>query len=130
MSLLGSSPFGGAQEDHPEWRIEFTPVSEEAGTWDAVFKIQSRYAHSILKPCYESWLREFRNCCRGFGFVPLTADGLLEALERYRDVKLMEGLSDRALLKAAVFDMLLHHCRDGDARLIQLLLDLFGRQAA
>lgn len=125
VSLVGTLPFGGGDTgQHPQWTVSFVPESEEARTWDSVFRIRERYVRSVLEPEYESWLDRFASYCKSAGLAPSDDHGLVDALDRFRRFLQDEGFSDRSFLKAAVFELLLHHCDQGDPRLIRLLRDI------
>jgi hypothetical protein len=122
ISLSHSEPFAGKDGHVPAWNIEFDPDSEEVTTWDAVFRIRSRYTRDILDEEFKNWLKNFWDWCRRAKISLDREETLLDTLKRYAGWHEDFGLSDRSFLKAAMFHMLLKHCEDGDARLIQLLL--------
>ena len=122
VSLINSVPFGGSKPYHPEWRIDFQPNSPEVSTWNDVFKIRYRYENDILDKYYMSWLKQFGDSCARLDLQPTDKNELLSATQLYRDLKALEGLSNWAFLKTAVFDMLIHHCQQDNQPLIAWLL--------
>jgi hypothetical protein len=124
VCLSQSQPFAGTDGLLPLWIIEFEPNGEEVTTWDDVFRVRERYQRDILDADFKSWLKDFSAWCRS-ARIHLSADQiLLDALERYAGFQDECGLRDRSFLKAAMFRMLLRHCRDGNERLSELLRDL------
>jgi len=125
VSLANSLPFGGGTDGaHPRWDVSFVPPSAEAQTWDSVFKVRERYVRAVLEPYYETWLQRFADFCKVNGIAPVNAQRLIDALDRFRRFNEAEGFSDRGFLKAAVFEVLIHHCQQGNQRLIDLLQDV------
>jgi hypothetical protein len=125
VSLANSQPFGGgAGGAHPQWDISFVPDSVEAQTWDCVFHIRERYVRDVLEPDYESWLQLFANFCKSATLEAADYAGLVDALDRFRRFNEDEGLYSCGFLKAAVFEVLMLHCRQGNQRLIDLLQDV------
>lgn len=124
VSLVNSQPFGGKQDDHPKWHVSFNPPSAEVQTWDSVFKVRERYVRDVLEPHYETWLQRFADFCKLAQIAPVDDKGLIDALDRFRRFNEADGFSDRGFLKAAMFEMLIHHCRHGNQRLIDLLQDV------
>ncbi len=124
VTLENSDPFGGVRQESPRWQIDFVPATPEADTWDQIFSIRRRYENNHLIPSYESWLEEFRGWCLYSRIFPKTSQELLNVLELYLNFKRFEGLNDRSFLKAAVFEMLLNHCKAGNDRLLKLLMDI------
>ena len=122
ISLSESEPFAGRDGQTPAWQIAFDPDSEEVTTWDTIFRIRTRYARDILDEEFKNWLTNFWDWCRRAEINLNSERTLLHALERYVGCHEDCGLSDRSFLKAAMFRMLLKHCQEGNARLIQLLL--------
>jgi hypothetical protein len=126
ISLLDSLPFEGASKELPQWRISFTPATEETETWNKVFDIEDRYTRDELDPRYITFLREFRNWCRtapGVPMPPAEAD-LVDLLDRFARNMELNGNADRAFLKAAVFRMLHQHCVSGHERLLSFIRDV------
>ena len=123
ISLMDSQPFGGTRDDYPLWKVSFVPDSVEAQTWDAVFKIRERYARDVLEDRYESWCRNFGRTCKRWGAAPTDPNNLIAALDQFRGDCEDDGFSERGFLKAAVFEMLICHCQQGNQRLIHLLLN-------
>ena len=123
VSLEDSEPFAGKDGQIPRWQIELIPATDEATTWDEVFHIRERYVRDVLDPEFKSWLRGFRAWCRSAQIAPATGPELDDAIDCYAVTFEDQGLSDRAFLKAAVFRMLQKYCREGDLRLISLLIN-------
>lgn len=130
VSLANSQPFGGVDDAHPQWDVAFIPPSAEAQTWDSVFKVRERYVRDVLEPHYETWLQRFAEFCKLAGIAPVDTQGLIDALNRFRQYNQAEGFSDCGFLKAAMFEVLIHHCQQGNQRLIDLLQDVLLRREA
>jgi hypothetical protein len=128
ISLDNSQPFAGTTgktgERLPRWEIDFSLNAEEVITWDDVFHIRERYQRDVLDQKFQSYLREFGNYCRSCKLVLNSTEELLDALEKYTDFQESNEFKDRAFLKAAVFRMLDVHCRNGEQRLIDLIIDV------
>jgi len=124
VSLANSQPFGGAVDAHPQWDVAFSPPSAEAQTWDSVFKVRERYVRDVLEPYYENWLQRFADYCKTAGLESASDQELIGALDRFREFNEAEGFSDRGFLKAAVFELLIQHCQQGNQRLVNLLQDV------
>jgi hypothetical protein len=127
ISLFESVPFNGASDGVPQWRITFSPATEEVETWKQVFEIETRYIRDELDPRYYTFLREFRNWCRTAApgvALPPTEDELINLLGRFAQNMELNGKADRAFLKAAVFRMLHQQCSNGHARLLAFIKDV------
>jgi hypothetical protein len=124
ISLETSEPFAGSYKVYPLplWHIDFEPDAEEVLTWDTVFHIRTRYKRDFLDEYFLSWLKDFGAWCRSAQSVPISSDQeLIDAIERYADLLNSAYMRELAFLKAAVFRMLHHHCRQGHERLITLI---------
>jgi hypothetical protein len=121
ISLARSRPFGGTKEQLPAWEIDFIENSEEAATWNEVFRIKERYINDILDPEFLSWLRTFGHYSKSMNLEFDTDQRLLEALRRFVSYQRALELQERAFLRAEVFTMLLSECEQGNDRLIALL---------
>lgn len=119
--LINSIPFEGANGLLPRWQIDFNPESEEVLTWDTVFHIRERYERDIFNSDFNSWLREFSVWCAYAVAVPQTNQDVVDAINRYMHYLKTLRMRDRAFLKAAVFRMLLHHCKLGHQRLLGVM---------
>lgn len=105
----------------PQWEIEFTPDDEEVFTWNTVFHIKERFRRDVLDAEFNNWLRQFSSWCKSASYRPNSSKELNQIVETYI-VHLEEiGINDKAFLKAAVFKMLLHHCQQGNSRLIEFM---------
>jgi hypothetical protein len=124
ISLVSSIPFSGDDGHTPNWTIDFLHDGEEVDTWNEVFRIRERYVRDILNPQFKPWLTEFAAWIGRKQLAIKTKAALLRALTGYVEFQEACGLNDRSFIKAAVFRMLLRHCRAGDKRLIQLLCEL------
>jgi hypothetical protein len=126
VDLDGSEPFAGTQHAYPRWAIRLTPGGEATETWNEVFQIRARYRRDILDPMFLIWLGDFRMWVRLSNSVIKTEPQLLRAIKNFAKYHQSMGLRDRAFLKAAVFQMLWHHCKKGNRRIIDLLVNLVG----
>jgi hypothetical protein len=127
VSLAATQPFGGmADGAHPQWDISFVPQSAEAQTWDSVFHVRERYVRDVLEPYYETWLQRFADFCKGKKLETKGFQGLIDALDSFRRFNEREGFDGRGFLKAAVFEVLMRHCRQGNQRLLDLLQDVLS----
>lgn len=122
--LDDSDPFDGSTPNTPRWTIEFDPDAPAVPTWDAVFSVRERYRRDHLDEGYSAWLWEFRNWARSADRRGDTDISLVEALKRFEQYCVDNGMRDKAFLKAAVFRMLRLRCEQGHDRLKQLLRDL------
>jgi hypothetical protein len=126
ISLSNSQPFAGQDGQIPAWRIDFGQDDQEVNTWAEVFRIRDRYMRDVLDPSFKTWLREFSAWCEILEIDLNTHEQVIAALNRYAGYHEEGGWTDRSFLKAALFRMLLHHCREGNERLSLLLRDLSG----
>ena len=127
ISLNKSQPFEGIEADLgeplPKWVIEFDSSSEEVDTWDEVFHIKERFERDVLNAEFKSYLREFGNYCKSWGFIPNSQEELINTIDKYVVFQEGNGFKDRAFMKAAVFRMLRLHCQNSNQRLINFILD-------
>ncbi|HEX2948387.1 MAG TPA: hypothetical protein VHV83_02265 [Armatimonadota bacterium] len=126
VQLEDSVPFAGQGGQIPRWVINFDMSCDEVETWDSVFSIRNRYEHDHLTPDFKPWLNEFRHFCRVINHRATNDQEVVRAVSLYTDFQDGLGFRDRAFLKVAVFKMLLHHCQNGNQRLIRLLKDLIA----
>lgn len=126
VSLLNSQPFAGTDGRLPQWNIEFLPQSPECDTWDAVFKIRTRYRRDVLDEKFFDWLGAFSDWVRnsrhanGIGDVNQVADVLRDYLEVLTSLR----LAGCDFLRVMVFEMLIRHCVAGNQRILLFLRDL------
>jgi hypothetical protein len=130
ICLDNSQPFAGTDGTVPQWQIDFEPNTEEATTWDDVFKVRERYKRDILDRSFNRWLDKFSAWCRSANISIDTDQEIIDAIERYARLAEEEGITDRAFLRAAVFRMLHKHCRQGNQRLVKLIRGVVTRAAA
>ena len=129
VSLMNSVIDDKALLPIPEWNINFLPASQEAETWDAVFKIRTRYKRDILNHHYGTWLQGFRSKCaldRANGKLAekLTQKQIRDALEEYRDYKAVSpSIGMAGFLEPLVFDFLLQKFDQGEVRIVDLVHD-------
>ena len=123
ISLVDSVPFEGTREIFPLplWQIEFEPDVDELSTWDSVFDIKQRYRRDVLDADFMSMLREFSIYCKDRKVKIKSPKDIVDALENFSEYWKESGMKDKAFMKAAVFDMLCHHCKQGNDRLIELI---------
>jgi hypothetical protein len=119
IDLDQSDPLG--EDRRPNWVVRLVPGDGRTETWDRVFRIKDRYT-AILRRDYDTFLSEFHGYCCLRAEPPDSKAELIHSLEVYVELQGEYGLSDRAFLKAAVFKMLLKHCREGNDDLVELLL--------
>lgn len=122
ISLAGSAPIGTATNSDPSWQISFVANTEQATTWDEVFKIRERFERDVLTPNLKQWFSHFSSWCRSalIGEV-ISNESLIEAIQRYVEHLRDGGLQDRNFLRAEVFSSLLTDCRSGDARTLEFM---------
>ncbi|MEM9943335.1 MAG: hypothetical protein AAF939_17355 [Planctomycetota bacterium] len=119
ISLVNSVPFEGADGLEFTWQIDFQPADVEAETWDDVYNLRERYERDILTPYWKRWIDAFAKFSIDKGE---TTDVELAAfVPRWRGILQVEGLSDRAFLKVAFFEMVAHHLDAGNAALLRLI---------
>jgi hypothetical protein len=110
VSLQGSNLFeaDGTLCLLPVWEIAIHGGDEDcATTWDAVFRIRTRYT-DILNEEYHSWIDHFgRWCADDRSGIDLTdVASVVAAIDQYIGTILQEGLVDTNFLKRATFQML------------------------
>ncbi len=124
--LDDSDPFDGSTPITPRWTINFDPDARAVQTWAAVFSIRERYQRDHLDEGYLAWLKEFQNWARSADRLADTDDSLVESLRRFEQLCAVNGMRDKAFLKAAAFRMLRLRCEQGHERLKRLLRDLLA----
>jgi hypothetical protein len=124
VNLDDSDPLGDGGE--PRWVIKLEPEDDRTDTWDHVFSIKRRYA-AILESNYHAFLGEFGGTWEQHHGSRPTRETLVEALSKHAAYKRLESGTSRAFLAAAVFRMLEKHCREGNAQLIDLLVEVAGQ---
>ncbi len=125
VSLINSVPFGGFEDQIPQWQIDFIPDSPECVTWDAVFSLRERIRNDTLNKSFGSWLRQFAVWFRRRkGLADLTDAKILESVREYKEDLEIQGFEARLFLRFRVFEMLEAYCKQGHERLIELLRDV------
>jgi hypothetical protein len=120
IDLDRSDPLGDSRR--PSWVVRLDPPGGRTETWDRVFGIRTRFVE-ILRREYSGFLSEFYEVCRFRGASPpVDKPELVKSLKDYVELQRRLEMSDKAFLKAAVFKMLLKHCREGNDDLVELLL--------
>lgn len=114
ISLRDSVPFARNNGRLPRWEIALLDDCEELQTWDAVFSIRARYAKAVLDPEYSGWLDEFARWCASPLVPTQSSEPVQKLLDLYLAHCVPEGLSDRAFLRRAAFEMLRDKCDDAD----------------
>ncbi len=120
VSLVDSVPFG--EDDRPDWRITLVPDSEEARTWQQVFSIRDRLRKGVLAPYFDAWLDELPDwfLFRGAD-ESITDENLVDLLQGFTAYKAKHKEMGPGFLKHKVMEMLAHHCRLGNQRLIAMI---------
>ena len=126
VSLVASQPFHGEDGRLPAWEVTFLPNSPQCDTWDEVFQIRTRYRRDVLDVHYDEWLRSFSAWCASTNFDAAQEKAVLvqEGLTRYLNLLSTMRLSGREFLRVIVFEMFIHHCVEGNQRLLDFLHDL------
>jgi hypothetical protein len=125
VSLIDSVPFGQADGQTPQWRLEFVPDSPECVTWDNVFHIRTRIERDVLNPSFRDWLGFFAAWfVKRKGIADVSNERIIASLRDYIEDSEITGLTARDFLRVPVFRMIEQHCSDGNGRLLQLMRDL------
>jgi hypothetical protein len=125
VTLDKSIPFGGADGQTPDWRIDFDPDCEECTTWDNVFHIRERIKRDVLDPSFRPWLRDFSAWFKmQMGTANPRDAEVSEAIRTYAEYMALMGLKAREFLQAPVFQMLHRHCAAGDQRVLAFMKDI------
>jgi hypothetical protein len=125
ISLINSVPFGQADGQTPQWQIEFVPDSPECITWNSVFDVRTRITRDALNPSFKSWLGAFAAWfVKRKGLGNTSDERIITALREYAEDVALLGLTAREFLRIPVFQMIEHHCSNGDNRLIELIRDV------
>lgn len=129
ISLLRSVIDENVSPPLPEWLIDFTPPSEHAETWDAVFSIRTRFKRDILNQYYDIWLKGFKTKCakdrkRGKILKGFTFAQIREVLAHYvEDRAESPCIGMGSFLEPLVFELLLNYYDQGDDRIMNLIRD-------
>jgi hypothetical protein len=127
VTLDKSIPFGGADGQTPDWRIDFDPDSVECTTWDDVFHVRERIKRDVLDASFRQWLRDFSAWFKMQMSTANLGDAeVVEAIGTYADYMTLMGLKAREFLQAPVFQMLHRHCAAGDQRVLALMKDVIA----
>jgi hypothetical protein len=125
VRLTNSVPFAGL-DGQPQWNIDIQPDSPECTTWDDVFSLRKRMIRDVLDPSFNRWLGEFAKwfCKRN----PYSDDFaiVLKELSIYAEDFELLGFDAREFLRVPVFNMLHHHCANGDERLSEFIVSLIS----
>ncbi|RZI99643.1 MAG: hypothetical protein EON90_10605 [Brevundimonas sp.] len=116
VSLRDSRPLEGPFENMtvlPAWRIDLLGDQDLIATWDEVYKIRTRYRLNILDAEFRHWLDHLANWAVREAAPPTNQGELIALLNRYRQAVIGDGFAD--FLKIATFEMLVHHCENGEA---------------
>ncbi|MDB5344995.1 MAG: hypothetical protein JWP89_3372 [Schlesneria sp.] len=119
ISLIGTVPLGPPDGITPSWQIAFLPSFEEATTWEELFDLSTRYRRDVLDPHWQKWLEEFGAFAREKDVTDEAS--LRDALASYCRIMRAWGLSDRAFLKSAYFDVILDEFNKQNGHIIGLL---------
>lgn len=122
VTLDNSAPFGGADGQTPDWRIDFDPDSVECTTWDNVFHVRERIKRDVLDSSFRQWLGDFSAWFKkGIGIADPGDAQVLDAIRTYAEYMALTGLKAREFLQAPVFQMLHRHCAAGDQRVFAMM---------
>lgn len=130
LTLIRSIPFGGTGLKFPAWWIDFLPDTEEAETWDQVFCIRMRYSRDVLNAGFNRWIQSFMDRCKLKMYSgDLKNADVLDILIEHHNNTLLENAVGLDYLKPKVFEMLIHHFRLGNDRVISFVRDIVGGTA-
>jgi hypothetical protein len=97
----------------PQWHLDLG-ASDEAATWDAVWKIRERYQRDVLDVEFAPWLSHFATWCRKAAKpVDLVAQ-IESALADYLDQVIQNALIECGILWRSTFEMLRYKLAHGD----------------
>jgi hypothetical protein len=125
MSLIESAPFGASDGESPAWLIKFVPEVPECATWDRVYNIRERWITNDLTPQFNGWLNGFAM----WAATRLPKDQieralLIDGLGHFIEDEKISQRTGRERFRVKVMEMLHHHCRNGNERLLDFLKDL------
>src|SRR5207302_7611342 len=100
VSLINSVPFGGVEDQIPQWQIDFIPDSAECATWDAVFSFRERLQRDTLDRFFAPWLGQFAKWFRlRKGVSDLSDVKILEFVREYKENLELQGFDARLFLR-------------------------------
>jgi hypothetical protein len=112
VSLLGSRLF--ARDDGlPEWEVNLQGDAERIATWDAVFDVKRRFIDDHLDSIYKYVLKVFGTFWRKRPDVLPANATVCDALGHLGDLSRANGITDRAFLETAVYELLQIRCEAG-----------------
>jgi hypothetical protein len=129
ITLLNSVVNEDASPPIPEWNIGFIPATEEAETWNSVFKIRTRYKRDILNEYFGRWYQAFKTKCktdrkRGVIVGDLSQDQIREILANYQvDKAESPSVGMANFLEPLVFEFLLNQYDQGNQMITRLVRD-------
>ena len=97
--------------DRPEWRVDLVGDPDRVATWDDVFDIRRRYVDSHLDSIYDGTIKNYGVLSRKY--PDAVAGGVVNGFVHLADLSRINGLSDRAFLFTAVYELLIERCRAG-----------------
>lgn len=122
IDLLGSKLF--SRGAFPEWVVNIRGDEERVMTWDHIFETRRRWTYDHLDSVYKSCIRIFREVRSDPRSILPAGATVSETLGRLAQLNKVEGWSDRAFLKAAVFDLLQERCSQGGAEAARLTTEI------
>jgi hypothetical protein len=95
----------------PQWQIDFVNgPSEQAESWDAIFKVRERYSRDVLDADFLSWIGHFARWFNVQADATRDVEGVVAKIQPYIDSVIQQRYSDRAFLKAEVFRLVRSTC--------------------
>lgn len=121
VSLINSQPLDKSDMT-PRWIVDLLPDIEEVHTWESIFSVKKRIKESQLIPYYDGWLAEL---IEWFKVRKLNQDisdqQLFDEIDGYGEYSKTSNNNGPVFLQAKVAEMLVHHCKNGDAALIAMI---------
>ena len=108
---LGRTRLFARLNDFPQWEVDLVGEPERVATWDAVFNVKNRYIDHHLDSIYDRTIKEFGAVAKRLPHM--VAEGVLGGFIHLKDISDANGITDRAFLLSAVYDLLIQRCREG-----------------
>lgn len=129
LSLLRSRLF--ARDDGlPEWVVDLEGDADRISTWDAVFDVKRRFIDDHLDSIYKNVLKVFGTLWRKRPDVLAADVGVCDALRHLGDLSRAKGISDRAFLETAIYELLLTRCEVGGEESDRIVAEFTSASAA
>ena len=112
VSLIASRLFA-KNNGLPDWEVDLQGDAGRIETWDAVFDVKRRFIDDHLDSIYKNALKVFGTLWRKRPDVLPGNVGVCDALRHLADLSRVKGVTDRAFLETAVYELLVARCEAG-----------------